>query len=53
MLGTNWLVSMLRIAKKKLVHFTLAGPSFESYAKCDFSEEWLHARDRMHFAKSF
>jgi len=31
----------------RLVHFTEGGPWFESYADCEYSEEWIAARDRM------
>ena len=30
-----------------LVHFTVGGPYFQQYAKCDYAGEWFAARDRM------
>lgn len=29
------------------VHFTVGGPYFQQYARCDYAAEWFAARDRM------
>ena len=41
----NWLVGEYPYnGGAKIVHFTLGGPYFEAYRKCDYAEEWFAER---------
>ncbi len=47
-LTLNWLVGEYDYnPDAKILHYTLGGPWFESYAKCDHSEEWWQEYERM------
>ena len=34
-----------------LVHYTLGGPYFHEYSRCEYAAEWFGERDRMQFAE--
>ena len=37
-------------AKVSLVHYTLGGPYFTSFADCEYSDEWRRERDAMNYS---
>ena len=47
----NWLVGEYKHnPDAKIVHYTIGGPYFEEYRRCDYAEEWFEENRRMNFA---
>jgi hypothetical protein len=49
----NWLVGEYgHNPAAKIVHYTIGGPYFDEYRRCDYAEEWFEENRRMNFAAS-
>ena len=47
----NWLVGEYKHHPgAKNVHFTIGGPYFSEFSRCDYAEEWFEENRRMNFA---
>ena len=47
----NWLVGEYKHNPlAKIVHFTIGGPYFSEYSRCDYADEWFEENRRMKFA---
>ena len=46
----NWLVEEYEYnPAARIVHYTLGGPYFDEYKRCDYADEWFAERDAMNY----